>query len=80
MIVWVSKHATKRPNDQRAHVVRATPDQVILEMCGDEALIAVKPEAIVGVELSEQVCIRFKATSINTHQTTGLSPYPASPH
>lgn len=76
MIVWISKNASKRPNDQRAKIVTAEPDKIIVEYCGDGMVQALKPEAIVGVELSPMIDLRFRITGMNTTTMKGLKPYP----
>lgn len=77
MIVWISKNASGRPNDQRAKVITAEPEKIIVEFCGDGAVASLKPQAIVGVELSEQVSLRFRITGMNTTTMAGLKPYPS---
>jgi hypothetical protein len=74
MIVWLTPESVEMPVQQRAEVIEATPDRVIVVMCGNDQPKAVKPGDICGVELSEQVSVFFKQCGKKT-QLPG-SPYP----
>ncbi len=61
IIVKIKAKAADMPVDQRAKVLLAEFNRVIVELCGpiDHPVKVIQPSDIVGVELSEQLAISF---------------------
>lgn len=78
MIVLVKGDAVGMMCNQRAEVVYATNERIIVVLCSNDAPKVIKKKDIIGLELSEQLTIKFEVHGWETTQSGGCSPFPQS--
>jgi len=71
MIIWISKEASNRPNDQRAELIRVLKGRgVVVLFCADGEAMTVPLWGICGVEIGDGVTVKFEYKGWSNHERT----------
>lgn len=59
MIVWVTKESVNMPCDQRAEIITVRNRSIYVILCGTGLPALVSPGEVCGVEITENLIVKF---------------------
>ena len=62
-VIWVNKKAVHAKRDQRAVVCDVYDTDIYIKLLGTAELFVIQPKDVVGVEINENLIVKFKCTT-----------------